>query len=127
MTAAAINGKRYNDDYEYDSIRQQRSYDQPAKIMVINGDCLDTVIHIKEKYPDCNPVVLNMANANSPGGGWRDGLLYLVFLFKNYLKSVKVVEHKKKIFIVVQIYFNVLKILTINLKFNEIGLIQYPM
>jgi hypothetical protein len=127
MAAAAVNGKRYDDDYEYDSIRQQRSYDQPAKIMVINGDCLDTVMHIKKKYPDCNPVVLNMANAHSPGGGWRDGLSYLVFLFKNYLKFVKVVEHKKKIFIVVQIYFNVLKILTINLKVNETGLIQYLM
>ena len=74
MFDAAMNSKLYKDNYEYDSTRQQRSYDEPAKIFVINGDCLDTVMYIKNTYPNCNPVVLNMANAVSPGGGWRDGL-----------------------------------------------------
>ncbi|CAF2424867.1 unnamed protein product [Rotaria sp. Silwood2] len=69
MTHAAENTKMYSNNYEYDASRQQRSYDQPAKIFVVNGDCLDTVMHFKEKYSDCNPVVLNMAAANCPGGG----------------------------------------------------------
>jgi hypothetical protein len=74
MIHSAENTTQYSDDYEYDKTRQQCSFEQPAKIYVVNGDCLDTVLHFKAKHPDCNPVVLNMANANTPGGGWRHGL-----------------------------------------------------
>ncbi len=73
MIYAAENTKQYSNDYEYDIVRQERSYEQPAEIFVVNGDCLDTVRWFKEKYPTSNPVVLNMAAANCPGGGWRDG------------------------------------------------------
>ncbi|CAF0770616.1 unnamed protein product [Rotaria sordida] len=73
MAHAAQNTKMYSNNYEYDTNRQQRSYDQIVKIFVVNEDCLDTVIYFKEKYPNCNPIVLNMAAANCPGGGWRNG------------------------------------------------------
>ncbi|CAF4548235.1 unnamed protein product [Rotaria sp. Silwood1] len=73
MVHAAQNTKMYSNDYKYDANLQRRTYDQPAKIFVVNGDCLDTVIHFKEKYSVCNPIVLNMAAANCPGGGWRKG------------------------------------------------------
>ena len=75
MALAARNSREYGSDYDkYDFDRQQRRYEQPAKVLVVNGDCLDTVRCFKKKYPTSYPVVLNMANAHSPGGGWRDGL-----------------------------------------------------
>ncbi|UJR23370.1 hypothetical protein I4U23_026379 [Adineta vaga] len=73
MDRAAENTKLYSDDHEYDIVRQQRLYNQPTEICVVDGDCLDTFLSLKKKYPNCNPLVLNMANAFSPGGGWRDG------------------------------------------------------
>ena len=36
-----------------------------AEIFVINGDCLDAVMYFKDKYPQSNPVVLNMAKKKS--------------------------------------------------------------
>jgi hypothetical protein len=74
MTYAAENTKQYSNDNKYDTSRQERSYKEPVEILVVNGDCLDTVRCLKKKYPTSNPVVLNMAAANCPGGGWRDGL-----------------------------------------------------
>ncbi len=82
MTLAAENTKQYDNDYAYHTNRQQRSYEQPAEILVVDGDCLDAVLCFKEKYSNCNPVVLNMANANSPGGGWRNGLHFIFELSK---------------------------------------------
>jgi len=81
MGYSAQNSKQYGNDYEYNTDRQQFSYKQLAKIFVVNGDCLDTVLYLKKKYPTSNPVVLNMANAHSPGGGWRNGLYFSVWFF----------------------------------------------
>ena len=74
MIHAAQITKQYSNDYEYDTKQQQRSYEKPVDIFVVNGDCLDVVMSFKKKYPNCNPVVLNMAAAKSPGGGWRQGM-----------------------------------------------------
>ncbi|CAF3475146.1 unnamed protein product [Rotaria socialis] len=73
MANAALNTKQYSNNYQYDTSRQQRSYDQRTKIFVVNGDCLDIVSCFREKYQNCSPVVLNMASATCPGGGWRHG------------------------------------------------------
>lgn len=116
MISSAENTKQYSNDYHYDATRLQHVYEKPAEIFVINGDCLDTVQYLKKKYPTCNPVVLNMANANCPGGGWRNGL-YFCFVYFNHTNLfifIQVVELKKRIYIAVQIYFNVLKILIIS-------------
>jgi uncharacterized protein (TIGR02452 family) len=83
MTEAAQTTKQYSNEYEYDMKRQRRSYEQPVEIFVVNADCLDLVMCFKKKYPDCNPVVLNMASATSPGGGWRHGIR--VFVFWSYI------------------------------------------
>jgi uncharacterized protein (TIGR02452 family) len=40
-----------------------------GKIKIINDDCLDLALSLK----DCNPVLLNMANTNNPGGGYKHG------------------------------------------------------
>ncbi|CAF3853399.1 unnamed protein product [Rotaria magnacalcarata] len=73
MANAALNTKQYSNNYQYDTSRQQRSYDQRTKIFVVNGDCLDIASCFREKYQNCSPVVLNMASATCPGGGWRHG------------------------------------------------------
>ncbi|CAF0797713.1 unnamed protein product [Adineta ricciae] len=74
MNWAAENSKLYEGyDDEYSPTQQERSYKQRAEIYVVDGDCLDTVRCFKKNRSNCNPVVLNMANAFTPGGGWRDG------------------------------------------------------
>ena len=76
MNWAAENSKLYEGyDDEYSPAQQERSYKQKAEIYVVDGDCLDTVLCFKKNRSNCNPVVLNMANAFTPGGGWRDGTL----------------------------------------------------
>jgi hypothetical protein len=79
MAHAAQGSKQYSNHYKYDTNRQQRVYEQPVEIIVVNGDCLDIVRRFKEKHPNSNPVVLNMANADTPGGGWRNGLYFSFF------------------------------------------------
>ncbi|CAF4818268.1 unnamed protein product [Rotaria sp. Silwood1] len=73
MAYAAQNTRQYGNDYEYTTVRQQHTYEQPCRMVVINGDCLDVAICFKAKYPKSNPVVLNMASARNPGGGWKNG------------------------------------------------------
>jgi uncharacterized protein (TIGR02452 family) len=44
---------------------------QNPKIQIVNGDCLNHALRLKgEGY---NPIVLNMANAEVPGGGYLHG------------------------------------------------------
>ena len=42
-----------------------------GSIEVVNADCVDAATALREA--GYNPVVLNMANAYTPGGGWRNG------------------------------------------------------
>ncbi|KAG2389340.1 hypothetical protein C9374_013900 [Naegleria lovaniensis] len=50
-----------------------------TKVMVFNGDCLDVAFYIQDelikegKYPQERVAVLNMANPNTPGGGYKGG------------------------------------------------------
>jgi hypothetical protein len=83
MSSAARNTKPYENDYMYDATLQEKSYEQPARILVVDGDCLDVVMCFKNKYRSCNPIVLNMASANNPGGGWRNGLFICSIVFQN--------------------------------------------
>jgi hypothetical protein len=86
MAYAAQNTKRYENDYEYNTTLRQHTDDRPSSIFVINGDCLDVVMCFKTKYPQSNPVVLNMASSRNPGGGWKNGLFILIyFMILNYL------------------------------------------
>ena len=73
MLQAAQQSELYENDHHYDTARQSYRFKDPARILVVNGDCLDTVRYFKARHPSSNPVVLNMANAYTPGGGWRNG------------------------------------------------------
>lgn len=75
MEYASHHTKQYRNDHLYDNALQERSFEEPAKLFVINGDCLETAIALKHVFPQCHPAVLNMASANHPGGGWRNGLV----------------------------------------------------
>jgi uncharacterized protein (TIGR02452 family) len=86
MAYAAQNTRQYGNDYEYDADLQRSMYKQSSQIVVIDGDCLDAVMFFKDKYPQSNPVVLNMASARNPGGGWKNGLFKLLYLMiLNYI------------------------------------------
>jgi len=71
LAIAARETKQYTDNYRYK--KSTTSNNDSAEIIIVNGDCLDVARHFKKKYPESNPVVLNMANADTPGGGWRNG------------------------------------------------------
>lgn len=45
------------------------AYSTPAEITVVNGDTLTTALNLKAKYPETEPLVLNMASSFCPGGG----------------------------------------------------------
>ena len=74
MAAAAQNTRPYGNDFAYNPALQGVSHEQPSQIVVIDGDCLDAAMFFKTKYPRSNPVVLNMASKNNPGGGWKNGI-----------------------------------------------------
>ena len=78
MLYAAQNTRQYGNDYEYDAVLQQRTYEQPSRIFIVAGDCLDTAMYFKMRYPQSSPVVLNMASARNPGGGWRSGMFTII-------------------------------------------------
>jgi hypothetical protein len=80
MAYAAENTRLYGNDFDYDMALQQRVNDQSSQILVIDGDCLETVLCFKDKYPRSNPVVLNMASKRNPGGGWKTGPYILIYL-----------------------------------------------
>lgn len=46
-------------------------YMAETAIEVVNADCIDAAAVLKAK--GYNPVILNMANAHTPGGGWKTG------------------------------------------------------
>ena len=89
MLRAAQQTKFYENEHHYDTAGQSYKSKDPTKILVVNGDCLDTVRCFKARYPSSNPVVLNMANAYTPGGGWRHGmvLFHLVIYSFFFLKG----------------------------------------
>ncbi|CAF4615851.1 unnamed protein product [Rotaria sp. Silwood2] len=73
LTYAAENTQQYGNDYEYDTVFQQKTYEQCSQVFVVNGDCLDVAMCFKMIYPNSNSVVLNMASSRHPGGGWKNG------------------------------------------------------
>jgi len=46
-------------------------YKQPAQVRIVNGDTIDVAFQLQQE--GLNPLVLNMASAYKPGGGWRKG------------------------------------------------------
>lgn len=51
--------------------REPRYLLAETAIEVVNADCIDAAAVLKSK--GYNPVILNMANAHTPGGGWKTG------------------------------------------------------
>ncbi|CAF0918144.1 unnamed protein product [Adineta ricciae] len=70
MAQAARITRRYRNDHIY-NIDSQLQFS--STIFVVNGDCLDVALCFKTRFPHSNPVVLNMASKNKPGGGWKNG------------------------------------------------------
>lgn len=55
-------------------------HDSPATIKVVNQDTLNAAIDMRtlirnSRYYDDIPLILNFANAHSPGGGWLKGAM----------------------------------------------------
>lgn len=73
MRRAAINTKQYTNDHVYDENLLGTKNENAARIVVLDADCIDAAIWLKSQYPDSHPLILNMASANHPGGGWRNG------------------------------------------------------
>ena len=86
MFDAASNTRQYVNDFNYNTRLQAASYEDRAQIFVVDGDCLDVALCFKDKDPQCRPVVLNMASARNPGGGWRNGR----YLFRRMFRHVEV-------------------------------------
>ena len=108
MHRSAQRTRDYSNNNLYDETRLEKQYEQAARIVVIDGDCLDVAICLKKIYPDCHPVVLNMASAHNPGGAWRNGKRMInCHLISFGKKLFKVLELRRKIYIVEQICFNV--------------------
>lgn len=82
MHTAAARTRQYANDFDYNQSLRQKQSEQPTEFFVVNGDCLETVWIFKEKYPQSNPVVLNMSSKRNPGGGWKNGLS-IIFVFRN--------------------------------------------
>jgi uncharacterized protein (TIGR02452 family) len=56
--------------HEFDQILKKKF--EKTRIQVVEGDCLDIALDFQTKYAS-TPVVLNMANAFTPGGGYKHG------------------------------------------------------
>lgn len=89
MLQAAQRTQLYENNHQYNTARQSCTFNDPARILVVNGDCLDTVRYFKAKYPSSNPVVLNMANAYTPGGGWRNGICAIHLIIYSFFSLLK--------------------------------------
>jgi uncharacterized protein (TIGR02452 family) len=66
---APLNTKSYNKETKY-QFPESKTFE--TKIEIVEGDCLEIGLFFKNKM-NLNPVVLNMANENHPGGGYRHG------------------------------------------------------
>jgi len=58
-------------DYHSKTQMENKEHKLQASIKVVGGDCIEVALELKKK--GANPAVLNMANAKTPGGGYKRG------------------------------------------------------
>eukprot|EP01080_Neovahlkampfia_damariscottae_P006737 gene6737-10902_t len=69
---AAFKTEYYKEKYEFKIPKLTNDEKKKTKILIIEGDCVDTGIYLKNEFKK-NPTVLNMASDKNPGGGYRNG------------------------------------------------------
>lgn len=83
LESASIQSKFYKNESLVVSNNGNASESSLTKVMVFNGDCLDVAFYIQDelikegKFPQERVAVLNMANPNTPGGGYKGGMYYV--------------------------------------------------
>eukprot|EP01080_Neovahlkampfia_damariscottae_P012443 gene12443-6195_t len=69
---APLKTEFYPENHEFKIPKLEKEEKKETKILIIEGDCMDVGIYLKNKLKK-NPSVLNMASDKCPGGGYRGG------------------------------------------------------
>ena len=69
---AAMKTEFYKENHDFKIPKIENLEKKKTKILIIEGDCVDVGIYLKNVLKT-NPTVLNMASDKNPGGGYRHG------------------------------------------------------
>jgi hypothetical protein len=68
LKSSVLKTKIFHNDFKFSFEKKQVE----TVIKVVEGDCLDVALLLKNKF-QLNPIVLNMADEKIPGGGYKYG------------------------------------------------------